>query len=114
MVAEKIKARLVLGELNIERIEAPCPIFKDYCESWLEGYIKPTKRRTTYHRYSSLLNKHIGPKIGKKPISAPGPPLTVGLVIDAKGHDTHLESFEFPFGPQLKPGLRFMIGFSEW
>jgi len=67
-VAEKIKARLVLGELDIEKIEEPCPIFKDYCELWLEGYIKPTKRRTTYQRYSSLLKKYIGPKIGKMPI----------------------------------------------
>jgi integrase len=64
-VAEKIKAKLVLGELNIEKIEEPCPIFKDYCELWLEDYIKQTKRRTTYQRYSSLLKKYIGPKIGK-------------------------------------------------
>jgi integrase len=67
-VAEKIKAKLVLGELDIEKIEEPCPIFKDYCELWLEGYIKPTKRRTTYQRYSSLLKKYIAPKIGKMPI----------------------------------------------
>jgi integrase len=67
-VAEKIKAKLVLGELDIEKIEEPCPIFKDYCELWLEGYIKPTKRRTTYQRYSSLLKKYIAPKIGNMPI----------------------------------------------
>ncbi|MCK5486149.1 MAG: site-specific integrase [Desulfobacterales bacterium] len=67
-VAEKIKAKLVLGELDIEKIEEPCPIFKDYCELWLEGYIKPTKRRTTYQRYSSLLKKYIGPQIGKMSI----------------------------------------------
>jgi integrase len=67
-VAEKIKAKLVLGELNIEKIEEPCPIFKDYCELWLEGYIKPTKRRTTYQRYSSLFKKYISPRIGKMPI----------------------------------------------
>ena len=64
-IAEKIRAKLVLGELNIEKIEEPSPIFKDYCALWLEGYIKPTKRRTTYQRYSSLLKKYISPKIGK-------------------------------------------------
>ncbi len=26
---------MVLGELNIEKIEEPCPIFKDYAELWL-------------------------------------------------------------------------------
>jgi integrase len=31
-VAEKIKAKLVLGELDIEKIEEPCPIFKEYAE----------------------------------------------------------------------------------
>jgi integrase len=34
-VAEKIKAKLVLGELNIEKIEEPSPIFRDSCELWL-------------------------------------------------------------------------------
>ena len=34
-VAEKIKAKLVLGELNIEKIEDPCPTFKKYAELWL-------------------------------------------------------------------------------
>ncbi|MGD8991343.1 MAG: site-specific integrase [Desulfobacterales bacterium] len=78
-VAEKIRARLVLGELNIEKIEEPCPFFKDYCELWLEGYIKPTKRRTTYQRYSSLLKKYIGPKIGKMPLDK----ITRGHIRDA-------------------------------
>jgi site-specific recombinase XerD len=64
-VAEKIKAKLVLGEMDIEKKEEPFPTFKDYCELWLEGYIKATKRRTTYQRYSSLLKKYIRPKIGK-------------------------------------------------
>ena len=67
-VAEKIKAKLVLGELDIEKIETPCPIFRDYCELWLEGYIMPTKRRTTYQRYSSLLKKYINPQLGKMPL----------------------------------------------
>jgi integrase len=78
-VAEKIKARLVLGELNIEKMEEPCPLFKDYCELWLEGYIKSTKRQTTYQRYSSLLKKYIGPKIGKIPLDK----ITRGHVRDA-------------------------------
>jgi hypothetical protein len=34
-VAEKIKAKLVLGELNIEKIEEPRPTFKEYAELWL-------------------------------------------------------------------------------
>jgi integrase len=67
-VAEKIKAKLVLGELEVERINGPSPTFKEYAELWLEGYIKSTKRRTTYQRYASLFEKHIGSKIGKMSI----------------------------------------------
>ena len=60
--AEKIKAKLVLGEFNIEKIETPCPTFKDYSTLWLEGYVKLTKRWTTYQRYSSLLKNTSAPK----------------------------------------------------
>jgi integrase len=78
-VAEKIKAKLVLGELDIEKTEEPSPLFRDYCELWLEGYIKQTKRRTTYQRYSSLFKKYICPQIGKMPIDK----ITRGNVRDA-------------------------------
>ncbi|MBW2198119.1 MAG: hypothetical protein JRF58_09780, partial [Deltaproteobacteria bacterium] len=34
-VAEKIKAKLVLNELRIEKINSKCPTFKEYAEMWL-------------------------------------------------------------------------------
>jgi integrase len=67
-VAEKIKARLVLGELDIEKVEEPCPIFKDYCTLWLESYIKSLRAWSTYDRYRGLLTKHVYPSLGSKPI----------------------------------------------
>jgi integrase len=67
-VAEKIKAKLVLGELNIEKIEQPCPLFKDYCELWLEGYVKSLRAWSTYDRYRGVLKKHVYPSLGSKPI----------------------------------------------
>ncbi|MEW6671764.1 MAG: site-specific integrase [Thermodesulfobacteriota bacterium] len=68
-VAEKAKAKLVLGELDIEKPKKPtAPEFKKYCEIWLETYIKPLRRRSTYERYKDLLQRHVYPIIGKKPI----------------------------------------------
>jgi integrase len=65
-VAEKIKAKLVLGEFDlIVEEKKDGPKFKDYASLWLEDYIKQTKRHTTYQRYKSLLKRYIEPKIGK-------------------------------------------------
>jgi integrase len=65
-VAEKIKARLVLGELNIEKIEAPCPIFKAYSELWLS--LPHDWKESTRNSYKNNLNKHVYPVFGKQRI----------------------------------------------
>jgi integrase len=65
-VAEKIKAKLVLGELNIEKIEEPCPIFKDYAELWLS--LPHDWKEGTRDSYNHNLKKHVYPVFGKQRI----------------------------------------------
>ena len=62
-VAEKIKARLVLGELNIEKIETPCPTFKEYAEIWLS--LPHDLKESTRDEYRRKLKLHTFPEIGK-------------------------------------------------
>lgn len=63
-VAEKIKAKLVLNELRVEKINKKCPTFKEYVELWLEDYIRLTRRTTTYQRYQSIFKNHIESSLG--------------------------------------------------
>ncbi len=66
-VAEKIKAKLVLGELDIEKIEEPCPPFKEYAELWLSLPHEDWKE-STRESYEFNLEKHVYPVFGKTPI----------------------------------------------
>lgn len=63
--AEKIKAKLVLNELRVEKVNKKCPVFKDYSALWLEDYIRQTKRVTTYQRYKAMFKNHVEPSLGK-------------------------------------------------
>ena len=58
-VAEKIKAKLVLGELNIEKTEDPCPTFKEYAELWLT--LPHDWKESTRESYAFNLKKHVYP-----------------------------------------------------
>jgi len=68
-VAEKINARLVLKEFDLDtEPEQEAPLFERYAELWVEGYIKPLRRTTTYERYKSVLAMYVNPTLGKIPI----------------------------------------------
>jgi integrase len=62
-VARKVEAKLVLGELGLEKGEPPCPTFKEYATKWLE-FIQVTRQGTTHERYESILRLHINPTVG--------------------------------------------------
>jgi len=61
-VAEKIKAKLVLNELRIEKINSKCPTFKEYAEMWLS--LPHERKESTQHIYKGQLQNHIYPHIG--------------------------------------------------
>ena len=67
-VAKKVEAHLVLGDLELLESKEKIPTFNDYCQLWLDDYIKQTRRTTTYQRYTSVLKLHVGPIIGKIPL----------------------------------------------
>jgi integrase len=62
-VAEKISAKLILGELKVEKINDACPTFKEYAEMWLS--LPHDWRESTRYSYTSNLNNHIYPVLGK-------------------------------------------------
>ena len=61
-VAEKIKAKLVLNELTIEKINQKCPTFKEYAEMWLS--LPSERKETTQKNYKHYLKNHVYPQIG--------------------------------------------------
>ena len=66
-VAEKIKAKLVLGELNIEKLEEPCPTFKENAQMWLS--LPHDWKESTREIYSVNLDNHVLPIFGSMPIN---------------------------------------------
>jgi integrase len=66
-VAEKIKAKLVLGEMSIEKMEEPCSTFKEYAELWLS--LPHDWKEATRDSYNLNLNKHVYPALGKSRIN---------------------------------------------
>lgn len=66
-VAEKIRAKLVLGEFDIaeQKKKQSGPVFKEYSEMWLEGYVKGLRRASTHERYGDILRRYVNPVIGK-------------------------------------------------
>ncbi len=62
-VADKIEARLTLGDFFEENPESNVPLLKDYAILWLNSYIKGLRRESTYDRYSGMLKKYILPRI---------------------------------------------------
>jgi integrase len=69
-VAEKIKAKLVLGELNVERINESLPTLKELATIWLS--LPHDWKESTAESYKFNLEKHIYPVFGDKPIDKIG------------------------------------------
>ncbi len=66
-VAKEITERLKIGNYSMDE-KPKAPVFDEYAEMWLEGYIKPLRRPSTHERYKDILDRYIKPAIGKKPI----------------------------------------------
>ncbi len=66
-VASKLRAKLALGDFQIEDGERP-PIFKEYAERWLESYVKVHCRPSTYVGYRRVLDRYAYPRFGGKPL----------------------------------------------
>jgi integrase len=69
-VADKINAKITLGELDFEAEQTDGLTFREYSELWLEGYVREFLKPSTFERYTSILKKHVWPVLGIKPLSA--------------------------------------------
>ena len=65
-VAEKIKAKLVLGELKVEKVNKNGPAFKALAERWLA--MPHDWKESTREGYTSNLTNHVYPVFGKRPV----------------------------------------------
>ena len=65
-VAKKIEAKLTLGDLDLQANKEKTISFKDFSQLWLENYIKPLRRQSTYERYKGMLTRHVYPFLGDK------------------------------------------------
>jgi len=61
--AKKIEAKLVLGELQIGKTEAPCPTFMQYADKWHS--LPHDWKESTRELYCMNLRKHVYPVLGK-------------------------------------------------
>ena len=66
-IQKQLQARLVLGDLGLQKNENALPLFNVYAQTWLDGYVKQFKRESTYRRYKEVLQK-VNPALGNIPI----------------------------------------------
>jgi integrase len=83
VAAEKIAAKLALGDLSVLEPEpaqpAPAPTFREVYEEWLQKYpALNAVRPSTLHNYQSFAEHHLLPRFGALPITA----ITVQAVED--------------------------------
>lgn len=67
--AKKIRAKLVLGDLDLENPQAEVATFGEYSKNWL-AFIKVNRRESTHERYDQVLRDHILPVFKKKTLNA--------------------------------------------
>jgi len=60
MVAAEIRARLVLGSMDVEE-EGEKPLFESYATEWIEGYAKAACKDSTSENYESIIRRHLVP-----------------------------------------------------
>jgi len=64
-VASKIQAQLTLGKFEFEREEPQkVPTFKEYAETFMNGYSKNNHKRSTQENYVLTINKYFLPVFG--------------------------------------------------
>jgi integrase len=65
-VAEKIKAKLVLGEFNIRTSQPSAHTFKEHAELWLSLPHNGKRKQSTIENYKDNLKSHVYPVLGTR------------------------------------------------
>ena len=66
-VAKQIEAKLVLGDLDIDKFNSKSPTFKKYAEMWFQ--LPHERADRTQGRYVSNVRNHVYPSLGSRDIS---------------------------------------------
>lgn len=70
-VASSIRAKLKLGQFDFEpEKKSSIPTFKLYAESFMDAYSAMNHKQTTRDSYQSVLENHLYPIFGDKPLDA--------------------------------------------
>lgn len=69
-IAKKIEAKLVLGEMNLERNDkTTVPTFDLYAANWIGITVPATCKPSTESDYKGILKNHVMPVFGKTPVN---------------------------------------------
>jgi integrase len=68
-VAKKIEAKLILGEMNLDKPDNKAPKFVEYAKTWIDVTVPATCKPSTVSSYKGLLDNHILPQFGPKPVN---------------------------------------------
>src|SRR5262245_15519287 len=66
-VAEKIQAKIALGQFVAQEEEKPI-LFADYRKRWLETHASVHCKSSTMHEYETIATLHLLPAFGKTPV----------------------------------------------
>ncbi len=64
VVADKLAARLALGDVGYLDEERQVPTFKEYAERWLREAIAPHRKIRTEDYYRQIIDNHLVPTLG--------------------------------------------------
>ena len=68
-VAKKIEAKLILGEMNLDKPDNKVPKFQEYAKAWIDVTVPATCKPSSVSSYKGLLDNHILPLFGPKPVN---------------------------------------------
>lgn len=78
--------RMALNSMDITgaHYEPSKMSFHDYLDEWMESYVKPNLKDTTYATYRSAIDKHIKPFLGKYQLKALTPAILQKFIANKK------------------------------
>ena len=68
-VRREIEARLALGTFSLED-KSEAPTLAAFSKQWMDSHVRLNLKRSTVESYEGLLNFHLVPRFGRRPITA--------------------------------------------
>lgn len=68
-IADKIKAKLVLGDFNLDNTQKRIPTVGEYAKIWIDTTVPATCKAISVSDYKGILSNHILPVFAKTPVT---------------------------------------------